>query len=91
MSEELVNRFKYHPAVSDAVKSKHTDIRNACALFTSVIIELTPHGREQSLAITKIEEAMMWATAAVARDPANEDQEAGPEEVDPLADLSSNQ
>lgn len=87
MSEELINRFKMHPAVTDEVRMLHTTIRDTCALFTSVIVSMTPQCREQSLAITKIEEAMFWATAAVARDPAHEAQEE-PVEVDPLEDLS---
>lgn len=81
MSEERINRFKYHPAKSDQVKTLHQQVRDISALFASVIVELTPAGREQSLALTKIEEAMMWATASIARDPANAEQE---EEADPL-------
>lgn len=84
MSEEMINRFKYHPARSDQVKTMHRQIRDISALFASVIIELTPAGREQSLSLTKIEEAMMWATASIARDPAN----AAQEEEDPLDSLT---
>lgn len=32
----------------------------------------TPEGREQSLALTKLEEALMWARAAIARHPDNQ-------------------
>ncbi len=31
------------------------------------VLALTPESREQSLAVTKLEEAMMWANAAIAR------------------------
>lgn len=87
MNEDLSNRFKYHPAKSEQVKSLHTEVRNASALFASLIITLTPVCREQSLALTKIEEAMMWATAAIARDPANADQENNPDGLG-LSDVS---
>ena len=36
----------------------------------AVVEEVVPDGREKSLAITKIEEAKMWSSAGVARNPA---------------------
>jgi hypothetical protein len=35
--------------------------------FALQIVNNTPEGREQSLAVTHIEEAMMWAIASIAR------------------------
>lgn len=84
MSEELMNRFMYHPARTLEVQDQHTRIREASALFASLVVSLTPVSREQSLAITKIEEAMMWANAAIARDPANASQETHSIELDPI-------
>jgi hypothetical protein len=86
MSEELISRFMDHPA-SETVKARDTDIRNACALFCSVIIELTPYSREQSVAITKIEEVMFWARAALDRAP----ESAAAEQPDPLENLSDDE
>lgn len=65
---ELVHRFGYHPPKTDAKIIAHEDTR---ALFCGVALEIEktiPDGREKALAITKIEEAMFWANAAIARD-----------------------
>jgi hypothetical protein len=35
--------------------------------FATVVLEATNDSREQSLAVTHIEDAVMWANAAVAR------------------------
>lgn len=64
---ELIKRFGYHPA-SDTIADKLTQIRAECLLAARSLILHTPEGREQSLAITKLEEAMMWAIAAVVRE-----------------------
>ena len=64
---DLENRFQFHPANSEAARDAHQGVREACHSCASVLVQNTPKGREQSLAITKIEEAMFWANAAVAR------------------------
>lgn len=63
---ELENRFKFHPADEKAGR-KHEQIRHQCHQLAATVQMMTPPGREQSLAITKIEEAMMWANASIAR------------------------
>jgi len=65
---DMQNRFAYHAPTGNKVNI-HAELRNrfgAIALFT---LASTPPSREQSLAITKIEEAMLWANAAIARNP----------------------
>lgn len=57
----------YHPPSTEAVAHRHVLIREATKYLGAVILKLCPNSRERSLAMTKIEEAMMWANAAVAR------------------------
>lgn len=67
-ASELRRRFAYHPPSREDVKQKHEKVRDICADLALFVSEL-PGGdtREKSLAITKIEEAMMWANAHIAR------------------------
>jgi hypothetical protein len=65
--EDLINRFEYHPPINEEVKMRHESIRDTCFNLAEIIVELTPSSREQSLAITKLEEVMMWSNAAIAR------------------------
>lgn len=62
------HNFRYHPPKGGAAE-KHAAIR-AKAKELALLIEesLSPMaGREKASAITKVEEAMMWACAGVAR------------------------
>ena len=65
-SAELENRFTYHPPRPDQVQT-YERIRAAGLNFAALIADLTPASREQSLSITHIEDAVMWANAAEAR------------------------
>lgn len=66
MNAQIENNFKYHAPTGDKVQ-RHTDVREVCKTTANRIDELCPNSREKSLAITKLEEAMMWANAAIAR------------------------
>ena len=70
--EDLVNRFAFHPATTAERQNEHTSVRMHCFSTAQFILDNTPNCREQSLAVTKLEEAMMWANAAIAR---NSDQQ----------------
>ena len=63
---ELTTRFTYHGPKADQVP-KYEAIRAKAREFAELVSELTPDSREQSLAITAIEDASMWANAAIAR------------------------
>lgn len=66
--DELDRRFQYHPPVEPGKKEAHEEVRSIMLEAADKVIELTgPPSREQSTAITKIEEAMFWANAAIAR------------------------
>jgi hypothetical protein len=68
-TEELRSRFTFHPADTLRKQDRHALVRKACLIAAETLIEATGQmSREQSLAITKLEEAMFWANAAVARE-----------------------
>ena len=65
---DLVNRFSYHPPKSSqGHQERYASIRSRALGLAVFIRVVTPPTREQSLALTKLEEAVMWANAAIAR------------------------
>jgi hypothetical protein len=71
--EELERRFSHHPPQNEDDVAKHEAIRETCLDAAVEIAAFIPASREASLAITKLEEAMMWANAALARNREPED------------------
>lgn len=66
--DALAHRFQFHPADSENRKDNHQRVRDVLLDAADVVVEVTgPMSREQSLAIAKLEEAMFWANAAIAR------------------------
>lgn len=65
-SDDLINRFSYH-APKDDQTERYEEMRRVGLYFAGVVNTKTPPSREQSLALTAIEEAVMWANAAIAR------------------------
>ena len=70
---DLENRFNFHPANKVKTKQAHETIRNTALRFALDLNNQLPEGREKSLAITKLEEVMFWANAAIARRVENEE------------------
>lgn len=66
MSDDLTNRFTYHPPSVSRVPD-FNKIREEALAYARLIDSLVPTGREKSLAITKLEEVVMWANAGIAR------------------------
>jgi hypothetical protein len=64
--KELENRFTYH-SPKDGQPQKYTALRTKGKELAEMINSMVPESREQSLAITKLEEAIMWANAGIAR------------------------
>lgn len=56
-----------HPPQSDEVNQTLDSLREGAKLFAHLVIDATPLSREQSLAITNIEQALQWAIAAIVR------------------------
>ena len=66
MKERIHHNFKYHAPTPEKVV-RHEHVRDECRELANFIINNCHDCRERSIAITKIEEAMMWANAAIAR------------------------
>lgn len=66
MKEQIENNFMYH-APKDEQPSRYFTIREEGKKLALLIDALCPDSREKSLAMTKIEEAVMWANASIAR------------------------
>lgn len=67
--DALANRFNYHPANTPERQKAHENVREDLKHVAINLLALLPEGREKSLAFTKLEEAMFWANAAIARQP----------------------
>jgi hypothetical protein len=66
LSDDLKNRLNYH--APDAIaRDNHELIRATIRIAASNFESLLPEIREKSLSITKLEESMFWANAAIAR------------------------
>jgi hypothetical protein len=63
---EIVGRFTYHPPIGSQ-PDRYVEIRERAMAFALLICQECPDSREKSLAITKIEEAVMWANSAISR------------------------
>jgi hypothetical protein len=66
MNPQFENIFKYH-APKAGQPEKYEAIREKAKELAYLIEELAPNSRERSVALTKLEESMMWANAAIAR------------------------
>lgn len=66
LQSDIDTRFDVHAAPDKEKRDRHTSMRQACKKAAESINE-APDSREKSIAITKLEEAMFWANAAVAR------------------------
>lgn len=63
--DNLKERFtQYTPNYVDIAKIK--TVRNAALDLANTLNDLVPKGREKSLAITHLEEVVMWANKAIA-------------------------
>lgn len=65
-NEEMDVRFTYHPPKESQLET-FQNIRRKARQFAQMVNSFCPDSRESSLALTKIEEAVMWANAALVR------------------------
>ncbi len=64
--ERIENNFGFHPA-DEVAADKHDFVRDECKKLAYKLEEELPDSREKALAMTKLEEVMLWGNAAVAR------------------------
>lgn len=66
MNKQIENCFKYHSPKENDIE-KYSLIREKAKEMAYLIDTLCPNSREKSLAMTKLEESVMWANASIAR------------------------
>jgi hypothetical protein len=64
--DEIEKRFNHHPPTGNKV-AVHENVRSVYRQLAHDIAEALPDSREKSLAFTALEESLMWANAAIAR------------------------
>lgn len=62
----IENDFTYHPPKDEQI-ARYKAMRDKALEFAYFIVASTPQSREQSLALTHLEECIMFANAAIAR------------------------
>lgn len=65
-NEHIENKFSYHPP-KEGQPAKYEAIRDKAKELAYLIDSECPSSRERSLAMTKLEEVVMWANASIAR------------------------
>lgn len=66
MNNQIENNFMYH-SPKDGQAEKYEEIRVKGKELAYLIDGICPNSREKSLAMTKLEESVMWANASIAR------------------------
>jgi hypothetical protein len=64
--ERIENNFTFHPFKGDQ-RERCKQLYEKAKELALLIDELTPVSREQSLALTQVEDSVSWATAAIVR------------------------
>lgn len=72
LKEQIENNFLYHSPSENQV-DRYKYIRSAAKELAHGIDERCPDSREKSLALTNLEQAVMWANAAIARNGSGQD------------------
>ena len=65
-AEALHKSLTNQPPLGPEIVARFEAIRGEAKDYGSAVIALTPPSREQSLALTKLEESVMWAVKAIA-------------------------
>lgn len=63
---QIEQAFTYHAPKGDQPE-RYQQIREQAKQFANLLHQSCPQSREKSLAMTKLEEVVMWANASIAR------------------------
>lgn len=72
--EALRRRFTHGPPLTDSLRATRGGVRAICLEAARLLTDALPPGREASLVLTKLEEAMFWSLAALDRHPGGSDE-----------------
>jgi hypothetical protein len=75
MNETIERNFTYHKP-TEFKQQVYPKLRDKAKELAYLINDLVPDGREKSLAMTKLEEVVMWANAGVSRHKTEEEKQA---------------
>jgi len=64
--ETIENKFTYHKP-KESQPEKYVKIRDTAKDFANLVLDLCPDSQEVLYAVKKIEEAVFWANASIAR------------------------
>ena len=64
--DEIDQRMDHHPPTSPVTGDAHATVRALVKATAKAVKDITPPGRETSLVLTALQEALMWANAAIA-------------------------
>jgi len=62
---EISRRFAFHKG-TEITGPKHDEVRTKLRILALWVLDNVPPSRERSLALTGLQEAMMWCNAAIA-------------------------
>lgn len=71
--QEIENRFRYHPPKTQSRIEKHAAVSSLTEALAKKLRDICPPSRGLSTALSKIEEARMWANQALACDSPTDD------------------
>lgn len=64
---DVEKRMSHHPPPDATTGEAHGLLRDLAKAHAKAVMDLLPAGREKSVVMTHLEDALMWANAAVAR------------------------
>jgi hypothetical protein len=67
MTLDIESIFSHHPPRSDEVATLHAEVRSEIRLVAHFFQAELPDSPEKTLAIRKLQEAMMYANSAIAQ------------------------